>query len=142
MVILIPGRAVRLNSSVPTGSTEGLLQYIKTNLPEKSVFAAGLWIGSWIPVYTNNYLVMDMPGNTTWSVDKDRRLADLTAIFSSQTEEENTMKLLDEYNVSYIVVSAPKKTGDLAEIDGDKFLNNEQFEEIYDNGYYKVYSYK
>jgi hypothetical protein len=141
MIILIPGRAVKFNSSVPTGSTEGLLQYIKTTLPEKSVFAAGLWIGSWIPVYTNNYLVMDMPGNTTWSVDKNRRLADLTAIFSSKTNIPDTIKLLDEYDVSYIVISAPKKKDDVPEINENKFVNNEQFEKIYDSGGYRIYSY-
>jgi hypothetical protein len=119
--------------------TANLMRYIKANLPEKSVFASGLWLGIRIPAYTNNYIVMGDPTHITWNVDKDQRLEDTAKIFSAQTSIEDTVKLLDKYGVSYVVVSLEPKKQDV-EIDVEKFANQKEFEEIYRNDDYRVYS--
>jgi uncharacterized membrane protein len=82
---------------------------------------------------------MGDPTHITWNVDKDQRLEDTAKIFSTKTSIEDTMKLLDRYDVSYVVVNLEPKKQDV-EIDVEKFANQKEFEEIYRNGGYRVYS--
>ena len=138
LIILIPAN-FKMDSAVTDENTINLMTYIQTNLPEKSVFASGLWLGIRIPAYTNNYIVMGDPTHITWNVDKDQRLEDTAKIFSAQTSIEDTVKLLDKYDVSYVVLNLEPKKQDV-EIDVEKFANQKEFEEIYRNDGYRIYS--
>lgn len=146
LLTAIVATPLKFKASAATATTDkatnDLMRYITTSLPERSVFAAGLWVSIRIPAYTNNYIVMGEPTHITSNVDKEQRLEDLADILSGQTSLEDTIKLLDKYDVSYIVINIEEKKRDVA-IDTEKFVNKKQFEEIYNDGaYYKVYSYK
>lgn len=142
IVILVPANFI--NSKTNTNNdqeTNQLMNFIKNSLPPKAVFAAGDWLSLRIPAYTNSYIVMASPNNTTWNVNKIERQNDLKMIFSSEVGLKKTKTLFDKYDVDYVIVSKKVHRYDIA-TNFDKFKNDSSFKRIYDQNYYIVYSYK
>jgi hypothetical protein len=117
-----------------------LIEFVKADLPERSVFASDMWTSYRIGAFSNNYIVATYPTHMTSNVHKPRRVEDLKSVFSLNTSMKETKSILDKYNVSFVVANRRPKKNDILVGQG-KFKDKKDFVEIYRSEIYIVYSY-
>lgn len=117
-----------------------LISYIKTKVPKKSVIAADLWTSYRIPAYSNNYIVATFPSHMTANVNGAKRISDLKIIFSPDTNYKQARRVLNSYNVSYVVVNNRPSPNDIFAV--DKFEGKGYIRKLYSNGVYTLYFHK
>lgn len=86
-------------------------QYIHDNITESSVFLIGAdyRFSLFLCAYTKHYVVATHPGNAspaTTDIDQSRREETVKDVLDSSVNFEDTMQLLQTYNVEYVVLDS------------------------------------
>ncbi len=117
-----------------------LANFIKTNLPPRSVFLADYWTSYRIPAYTNNYIVASFASHMTPNVNINERIEASRLALSQGTTLDRTKEILSQFQVNYVVVNSEPKKRDIS-TDSKKFVKQRDFKEIYSSGIYKIYAF-
>jgi 4-amino-4-deoxy-L-arabinose transferase-like glycosyltransferase len=118
----------KINSATSVEEIKGLL-WLKTNSPRQSTVLGSLSYGHLITTISNRKNVAD--SNFLLIQNPAQRVSDVKSLYTTLYKTE-ALDLIEKYNIDYIIFS--KKIADEFDIKIIKYMNEECFELVYDEG--------
>jgi hypothetical protein len=117
------------------------LEWLKLHSNDEDIILSHYSYGLWIEYWAERPVLTDSLFNYK---DTKRKIDDSNQIFYSRNLE-NTKKLLDKYNIKYVLVTDTMKKGLVWESEQGLlylFRNNQTFEKIYNQNNIEIWRYK
>ena len=136
------GKDLRLNLAAERQTTPKVFDFVRQNVKKGETIASDFRTSYSLPAYTFNYVVMTPVNNASPTINKNERSRDLKIIMDEKYPVDQTTRVLNKYDVSYILVKKTK-TQNFSDKSYTKFESNPLlFEKIYEDKTYQLYLYK